>query len=111
LEALSRGSSGGLAGRFPFKKPADGVEFANLTQIEGGDESALAGADFNEAFAFKAKDGFADRGATEFERVDVFVDRDGVTGGERVGEDLAFEFAIGEIGRREGGGGDGSLFF
>jgi len=82
-----------------------------LAQIEGGDERALPGADFDEAFAFEAKDGFADRGAAEFEGVDVFVDGDTVTGGKRVGEDLAFEFAIGEIGRREGGGGDGSLFF
>lgn len=111
MQAFSRGPHSGLPGGFAFEEATDSIQFSDLAEIEGSDESALSGVDFDETFTFKAKDSFADRSAAELEGMDVLVGGDGVTGGERIGKDLAFEFGVRKIGGGQGRGRDGSLFF
>jgi len=64
--------------------------------------------EFEENFTFKAKDSFAYRSAAELDGMGVLVGGDGVTGGERIGRDLAFEFGVRKIGGGQGRGRDRS---
>ena len=82
-----------------------------MAEVEGSDKGSLAWADFDEAFAFESEDGFADGGAAEFEGVDVVFDGDGCSRGEEVGEDLAFQGLVGQIGGGEGRRDDGHRLF
>lgn len=108
MQAFSRGPHGGLPGGFAFEEATDSIRFADLAEIEGSDESALAGVDFEETFTFKAKDSFAYRSAADLDGMGVLVGRDGVTGGERIGKDLAFKFGVRKVVGGQGRGRDRS---